>query len=210
MKIEEIERELKKRLEYPYSWKMIQKDDLDRKTNFIYQCEKFDELIAEIRKNFQSDSKYDMICNYAMNRWYNFWSARAVEEVFCSLDRVQPSKNSRDRLVDFQIDGVSFDHKTSVFPKGYQRPLDYAKKNPQDLIKWLYENQSKEGRMHLKNRLFVVLYSRNGEHWKLKSEISWLKGIICEYVQSFNFDNLRRFEFEKGIITLSDIIWGIK
>lgn len=113
--------------------------------------------------------------------------------------------------MDFQIDGITFDHKTTVFPRKYNQSIDYAKSNPSDLIKWLYDNQSQEQRKHFKNRLFIVLYSSNGgNHWKLKAEISWLRELIELYVQNFKPDNLYRFPFERGYITLSDVIWGIK
>jgi hypothetical protein len=93
-------------------------------------------------------------------------------------------------LVDFTIKGISFDHKTSVFPKGFGKSISYAKDNPKELIEWLYENQSQEQRKHLKNRLFVVLFSSDGEHWKLKSEILWLEKIILEYLRNFDENKL--------------------
>jgi hypothetical protein len=43
------------------------------------------------------------------------------------------------------------------------------------------------------------LYSNDGEHWKLKAEISWLKERIEKYMLGFNPDYLMKFEFEKGI-----------
>jgi len=81
-----------------------------------------------------------MLFNYALNRWYNFWSARAVEQIFCSLVGVKPAKNLKDRLVDFQLHDIKFDHKTSVFPRQYAKTLDYAKKNQADLIQPAYDS----------------------------------------------------------------------
>jgi hypothetical protein len=208
--IRDIEIQLRKRLVYPYKWDRKQNNFFDNMTKFIYQVADFDDLLAQTKIRFESDPNYNTILNYVLNRWYNFWSARAVEEIFCSLDRVKPAKNTKDRLVDFQIDGVTFDHKTSVFPRQYNRSLEYAEDNPRDLIEWLYINQSQEQRKHLKNRLFIVLYSHKGEHWKLKTEISWLQKLIQLYVRDFNSGNLHEFSFENGNTTLSDIIWGIK
>lgn len=148
--------------------------------------------------------------NYALNRWYNFWSAKAVEEIFCSLSNVTAAKNEKDKLVDFYIDDINFDHKTSVFPKGYDSTLQECLKNPGDLCQWLYENQSQQQRKHLKNRLFIILFSNQGDHWKLKSEISLLKSKVEEYVKNFNKNNLVKTTLEAGSITLSDIIWVIK
>ncbi|XOB46395.1 MAG: hypothetical protein ACKKMV_03015 [Candidatus Nealsonbacteria bacterium] len=207
---QEIETELKKRLKYPYRWGRKQTNFYNGKTNFIYKISDFDELLKEINRRFKGSVNYKDFFNYTLNRWYNFWSAKAVEKIFCSMPNVNPFFDKKNKLVDFEIQGVSFDHKTSVFPKNYPKDLVYAQKNPTDLIKWLYENQSQQQRKHLKNRLFIILYSNSGTHWQLKAEVQWLKDLIKDYVKSFNPKNLYKFNFEPNSITLSDIIWAIK
>ncbi len=208
--LNEIETELKKRLTYTYKWGRKQNDQFDKLTNFIYSTFLFDDVIKEINRRFKNDNDRKNIYNYALNRWYNFWSAQAVEKIFCSLPNVKPALDSKDRLVDFTIDGVTFDHKTSVFPKNFPYPIKEAVKKTNDLIKWLYKNQSQQQRKHLKNRLFVVLYSPDGEHWKLKAEISWLKERIEKYMEGFNPNYLLKFQLEKGHYTLADVIWVVK
>jgi len=206
----EIELELKKRLAYPYNWGQKQNDNFDKQTNFIYHTFSFKELLSEIDKRFKSNSNYSSFFNYTINRWFNFWSAQAVENIFCSLPNVKPALDSKDRLVDFTIDGVSFDHKTSNFPKNFPYKIDEAIKNTDELIKWLYKYQSQQQRKHLRNRLFIVLYNGSGEHWKLKSEIIWLKERIEKYMMGFNPDYLLKFNFEQNKETLSDVIWAIR
>jgi len=206
----QIERELKKRLAYPYKWGRKQNDNFDKFTNFVYKISSFEEVIKEIENRFSKDKEHQNIANYALNRWYNFWSAQAVEKIFCSLPNVQPALDEKDRLVDFTIDGVTFDHKTSIFPKNFPYSIDEAIKKTDELIKWLYKNQSQQQRKHLKNRLFIVLYSSTGEHWKLKSEISWLKERIEKYMKGFNPHYLLKFQLEKNKETLSDVIWAIQ
>ncbi len=208
--LQQIESELKKRLEHPYKWGQKQNDNFDKQTNFIYHTFSFEEVLKEIDKRFKPEKDFDLYFNYTINRWYNFWSAQAVENIFCSLPSVTPALNEKDRLVDFAIQGVSFDHKTSNFPKGFPFSIDEAIKKTDELIKWLYQHQSQQQRKHLKNRLFIVLYNSNGEHWKLKSEISWLKERIEKYMIGFNPNYLLKFNFEKDKETLSDIIWAIR
>lgn len=208
--LQQIESELKKRLEHPYKWGQKQNDNFDKQTNFIYHTFSFEEVLKEIDKRFNSKKDFDSYFNYSINRWFNFWSAYAVENIFCSLPNVKPALNSRDKLIDFSIQGVSFDHKTSVFPKKFPMQINDAIKKTDELIKWLYQHQSQQQRKHLKNRLFIVLYNSNGEHWKLKSEISWLKARIEKYMIGFNPDYLLKFNFEKDKETLSDIIWAIR
>ncbi len=172
------------------------------------------EIESELKKRliypYKWGQNFDLYFNYTINRWYNFWSAQAVENIFCSLPNVKPALDSKDRLVDFTIDGEAFDHKTSIFPKNFPYKIDKAIKKTDELIKWLYKHQSQQQRKHLKNRLFVVLYSKDGEHWKLKSEIAWLKDRIEKYMLGFNPKYLLKFNFEKGKETLSDIIWAIR
>jgi hypothetical protein len=208
--ISQIEINLKKRLAYPYKWGRKQNDYFDKLTNFVYKISNFEEVLTEIDKRFKKDTEHNNISNYALNRWYNFWSANAVEKIFCSLPNVKPALDKKDRLVDFAIDGVTFDHKTSVFPKNFPHPIKDAVKKTDELIKWLYKNQSQQQRKHLKNRLFIVLYSSNGEHWKLKAEISWLKERIEKYMEGFNPNYLFKFPLEKNQHTLADVIWAMK
>ncbi len=206
----DIESELKKRLIHPYKWGQKQNDNFDKQTNFIYHNFQFEELIKEIDKRFKSEKDFDLYFNYAINRWFNFWSAQAVENIFCSLPNVNPAIDSKDRLVDFTIDGVSFDHKTSIFPKNFPYKINEAIKKTDELIKWLYKNQSQQQRKHFRNRLFLVLYSKDGEHWKLKSELMWLKERIEKYMQGFNPNYLLKFNLEEGNPTLADVIWAIR
>jgi len=205
-----IEKELKKRLTYPYKWGRKQNDEFDKLTNFVYRIPSFEEVLKETENRFRKDKEHQNIANYALNRWYNFWSAQAVEKIFCSLPNVKPALNEKDRLVDFTIDGVTFDHKTSIFPKNFPYPINEAIKKTDELILWLYKHQSQQQRKHLKNRLFIVLYSPDGEHWRLKAEISWLKERIEKYMEGFNPHYLIKFHLETNQETLSDVIWAIR
>jgi len=205
-----IENELKKRLSYPYIWGRKQNDEFDKLTNFIYRIPTFEVVLKEIDTKFKKDKEHGNIANYTLNRWYNFWSAQAVEKIFCSLPNVKPALDGKDRLVDFSIDGVTFDHKTSIFPKNFPFGIEEAIKKTDKLIVWLYKHQSQQQRKHLKNRLFIVLFSPDGEHWKLKAEIAWLKERIEKYMEGFNPHYLLKFPLEKDQETLADVIWAVK
>ena len=208
--LDQIETELKKRLSIPYKWGQKQNDFFDAKTNFIYKIFEFEKLLKEIDSRFKSNPDSEKYFNYAINRWFNFWSAQAIEKIFCSIDGVTPADNSKDRHKDFIIQGVSFDHKTSVLPKQFTSPIKDIIRESGKLIEWFYNNQSKQQRQHYKNRLFVVLYSSQREHWKLKSEVIWLKIIIEKYMIGFNPAYLMKFNFNQNEPTLSDIIWAIE
>lgn len=210
LNLTKTESELKKRLDYPYTWGRKQNDLFDNATNFIYRTASFEEVLQEIDNRFKKLEDYSDYFNYTLNRWYNFWSAQCIEQIFCSLPGVVPALDEKDKLIDFTIHGATFDHKTSVFPKNFPYKIEDAVKHTDELIRWLYKHQSQQKRKHLKNRLFIVLYSNTGEHWKLKAEIGWLKERIEKYMLGFNPHYLMKFEFEKGITAISDIIWAIK
>jgi hypothetical protein len=208
MDIQAAEIELKKRLLYPYKWGLKQNDTMDKATNFIYKSPTFEALTEQIDKKFCNSKNYQAMKNYSLNRWFAFKSANAIEEIFCSIEGVTAAKKF-DKLVDFEIKGIKFDHKTSVCPKT-SLPLEHLIENKRKIILWLYKNQSRQGREHYKNRLFILLFDRNsGEHWKLRSEISWLKILIITYVRNFTAGNLEKFNFN-GEEIFSDIIWAIK
>ncbi len=210
MQLKALERELQKRWAYPYHWGGQQNDRRDRQTNFIYHTSSFDALLRKTQAKFGQNPHYDAWLNYALNRWYNFWSAKGVESLFAASDLVTPARDERDRLVDFCIQHVRFDHKTTIFPRAFDRDLDYARRHPKALITWLYQHQSQGGRKHLKNRLFIVLHAPDGRHWRLKAELTWLKHLIDQYLATFAHRQLHRFSFEPNTTTLSDIIWGVK
>jgi hypothetical protein len=214
MDLIKTESELKKRWPYKYHWGQKQNDLWDDLTNFIYKSDSFEQLLKETEKAFsrhKTNINRQNFFNYAANRWYNFNSAMAVEQIICSVPDIEHALNPHDRLVDFTINGIRFDHKTSVYPEGFRHDIEYAIKNKKELIEWLYANQSQQKRKHLDNRLFIIVYAQNGKHWKLKAEIGWLKDIILNYANNFNEGNLTRLKLKNnGEETLSDIIWAVK
>lgn len=200
--VAEIEKQLKLRMErYPATpWGRKQGDAWDSRTKFVYRVRRWEQLEERLR------SLEEPLANYAVNRWFNFWSAVAIERAFCALPQVQARHDSRDRLVDFSIQGINFDHKTSVFPRGYGQTLSYARRNEQHLIDWLYRNQSRGQRFHVGNRLFVVLHARDGEHWRLRARVREIGWVVRAYVTDFDPERLVRVVMDDKE-ALSDVIW---
>jgi len=195
-----IEKELKKRLQYQYRWTQIQTNKADNKTNFIYDTSTFETLLEKI-KHFNIDLK-----NYTLNRWYNFWHAIAVEQIFSNNQNVKKEKNNSHKTIDFYINNIPFDHKSTVIPKVLENKFDILKNHKKALISWLYRNQSTQQRQHFKNKLFIVFCSQDGTHWKLKAELSLIKNLIGKYLNSFNTNTLVELNFKNQKIK-SDIIW---
>lgn len=206
-----LEEELKKRIKLDYFWGRKQDDEFDKQTNFIYKTESFELLLATIDYAFKINAQYDDLKNYTLNRWFNFWSAKGVESIFCEHENVKPHLDSNNKFTDFYIQNIPFDHKTTVFPKGFGKSVPHGILHKSELITWLYENQSQQQRKHHQNRLFIVLvnYKEEDGHWKLKSEIGWLKDTISAYLLNFDRSKLHSFIFENKTF-YADIIWAIK
>lgn len=211
MKFELLEKELKKRLKYDYVWGRKQTDSFDGQTNFIYKIAEFETLLEKIDTTFKDHPQFNNFKNYSLNRWYNFWSAKAVERIFFEHEKVKSHSNSKDKFIDFYIENIPFDHKTTVLPKGFKKSIPYTVSHKQELIEWLYTNQSTQQRKHFENRLFIVLIDFDNPtcHWKLKAEISWLKSLISTYLINFKRSKLQRISIENKTV-YSDIIWAIK
>jgi hypothetical protein len=208
--LEARERELKKRFAHPYDWGQRQNDEWDAQTDFVYHIFGFDALTKEIEARFGQDQHYKEMVSYGMNRWYNFWSAKAVEQIFASHPGVSAARDSSDRLREFRIGDLSFDHKTSTYPRGFNHDVDYGQKHPRELIEWFYTHQSQQRRKHFENRIFIVLYASDGQHWRLKAELSWLEGIIKPYLDTFDPAKLFHYKFEGKRETAADVLWALK
>ena len=82
MDLIKTEAELKKRLIYPYIWGRRQSNYYNGLTNFIYETFCFEDLLKEIDSRFKGKAEYKDFFNYALNRWFNFWSAKGIESIF--------------------------------------------------------------------------------------------------------------------------------
>lgn len=203
-----LEIQLQKRLPYRYQWGRKQTNKWDAFTSFIYDTPIWEDFINKLKAtaeilNVEKGSFFD----YAANRWFNFWSAMAVETIFNKHTLVTKVRNYRDSEKDFFIENIPFDHKTSVFPKGFKHTISYAKANEHKLIQWFYENQSSQQRFHLKNRLFVVVYNATGEHWKIKADISLLTNEINTFLNNYSKEKLHRVKISENQVVCSAIIW---
>ncbi|WP_432412245.1 hypothetical protein [Rasiella sp. SM2506] len=206
--LSQIQTELEKRVSYRYQWQQKQNDIWDGYTAFIYETLCWETLL-ECMKQAVATEKLEKgkLFDYAANRWFNFWSAVGVEQIFAALEGVEKVKNRKDSEKDFYLNGIAFDHKTSVFPRRFPKDFTSAFQYKKELIAWFYEHQSTQNRHHLKNRLFIVVHATNGAHWKLKSKLDLLQTEITKYVNNFSEAQLQSLTFANGETALSDIIW---
>lgn len=116
---------------------------------------------------------------YALRRWFCFWGARMAELLFIRHPGVEAGP-PKDHEVDFTIDGVPFDLKTSEVPRVFLGRVDELLADPTEAAVWLYAHQSRERRFHAANRLFLVLCDRAfpEEAWRLRADVAALRASV--------------------------------
>jgi hypothetical protein len=161
-------------------WERVQNDDWDRLSPFIFQLR----TAARVYERAEQVAtlhglERPAFVNYALRRWYCFWGARLAELLFVGHPGVVPGP-PKDREVDFTIDGVPFDLKTSDVPRAFANRIGDLHAQPDQLASWFYAHQSRERRFHAANRLFLVLCNAEepDEAWRLRGDVAALRTAI--------------------------------
>ena len=101
-----------------------------------------------------------------------------------------------------------------VLTKHKQEIIDKACKHPEELMEWLYENQSAR-LFGAENRLFLVLVDTKDmkQSWKMKRAFTLIEPTVKNYLDSFNAHSLKKINFtfnQKNYTSRSDIIFITK
>lgn len=138
--------------------------------------------------------------------YYNTQTTRIIEDIFSIHSNVIPTLVDI-KGVDFFIDDLPIDLKITRLPKGFNEDF-----NKDELIKWFYENQSKQ-RFGAENRLFLVLNDRNNPEntdWLKITHYNDIKNIINQYLDDFTSEQMDDISFsseEKVYNVKSDLIF---
>lgn len=192
-KIESIAEEMNKALiDWIPPWWVIQNNEQDKKTNFIYKIDTYDDLLDRIRKEYSNNLKTSNANTffdgkdgpYAINRWFNHMWATLAESVFLEFENVKKEPDIKNHDIDIwvmnsQWEYTPFDVKWSVFPKKYE--WDWS---DNDLLQWLIDNASKQWRKHIDNRIFIVFKALDWEHKKLKADLPLIRENVKEFMES--------------------------
>lgn len=131
----------------------------DQKSNFIYYTETVDECLSKAREMGIGE-------NYVLHRWYNYHTSKYCEYLFVKHGAKKES-NEYHHDIDIYINGIPYDVKLTVYPAKLVKEHISLDLNTRDgkneLIKWMYKNQSQQGRKHLKNRFFIVCNGKSTE-----------------------------------------------
>jgi hypothetical protein len=166
-------------------WGRQQGDAWDRLSNFIYRVQ----TLAGVRRQAQAVARANRLdvepfVDYTIRRWYNHHTHDQILKIFFAHPDVRPEANPKNRQIDFYLRNIPFDLKVSRFPRAYPETITYARKNPHHLAEWQYLHQSKQGRYHLGNRLFIVLHNsvQPEQSWRLRREFEMLGALVTEFL----------------------------
>lgn len=129
-----------------------------------------------------------------------------------------PDKNLSDAeqltFLKEELENHGHSNIIKVLTKHKQEIIDKACKHPEELMKWLYENQSAR-LFGAENRLFLVLVDTKDmkQSWKMKRAFTLIEQKVDGYLKSFNAHSLKKINFtfnQKNYTSLSDIIFIIK
>lgn len=132
--------------------------------------------------------------------------------------KISPDKNLSDAeqltFLKEELENHGHSNIIDALTKYKQEVIDEACKHPEELMKWLYENQSAR-LFGAENRLFLVLVDTKDmkQSWKMKRAFTLIKPTVKRYLDSFNDDSLKEITFkfnQKKYTSLSDIIFITK
>lgn len=179
-------------LTIPLNWGHIQNNRTDDKIN-MFQILSYEELEKSIAR-LNDDQK-----NYLRRRWF-LWKCSACDEyLFYCNDNVEKNPDPRDKEYDVIInDRWKFDIKGTVIPKNMRDNADVVITNPERMIQFFYDEQSKGRRYDMQNRLFIVHHSFVQPERELYLRCTWdsKKNIYKQYIE--NIDNISLMDY-KGV-----------
>ncbi len=199
-----LEKELQKRWVLPYNFNFKFDFNLEAKINFVYTVSDFDEVLRQIGPLPES------LKQYAVNRWYNYWSNKGLNQIFSEHPDCEPVYNQYEEVEAVTIQNTLFRIKLHVFPNQFANTLRYALRHKEELIYWLYRKIKRHSIQEIPNQIFVILYQRDGEHWKLKAELSKLKEIVDNYLNEFDIHRTVRVHIIDNTVNYADTLWFIQ
>ncbi len=178
-----IHHELHKMKKMP-PWGKRQGNRWDRLSNFIYHTPTLQEVWHQVNEvGLAERLDIEAFGAYTIRRWYNHHTHDQILRLFYAHPDVQQEEDQKHHSIDFYLREIPFDLKISRFPHAYPHSLDHAQHHPRHLVHWLYANQSKEGRYHTGNRLFLILHhNQPGQVWELRRNFAALNQHIRQFL----------------------------
>ena len=157
----------------PLHWGRIQNNGYDNELK--RHCNIFDIMsLDELEKNISDfDAGHQA---YYRRRWFLLRCAGCDEYLFCKNPNVIHNPDTFDKKWDITINGhIRLDIKGTVIPKAFRNEYRKVIDNPEEIIRFYYENQSQGIRYDMQDRLFIVHHSAADEGRELLLRCAWEK-----------------------------------
>ena len=174
----------------PLHWGSIQNDRFDSNINMfqIHSFEELEQAIQGLAPNIQ---------NYFRRRWYLWKCAQCDEYLFNINPNVEPNPNPRDQSYDIMFDGhLKFDVKGTVIPRAFRGDVEKCMSNPEPMIDFFYNQQSRGVRHAFQNRLFIVHHSFIQPEREFFLRCAWGSKQNIYKIFSDNISNIQFREFK--------------
>lgn len=167
----------------PLHWGRVQNDCTDKKMG-IFSIPSYEGLEERLKSLPKEDR------DYFKRRWFISKCSACDEYLFYRNEGVSKNPNSRDKEYDVlfqeaQPIPIGFDVKDTEVPSKMLSKTEELLVNPEEMIAFFYERQSKDVRYGLQNRLFVVHHSFISRERSLFLRVAWQskRSIFEEYVR---------------------------
>lgn len=197
-------------LEIPLKWGHVQNKEYDDKLKKV--CNIFDEYsLADFKKRISVFDPEQI--QYYLRRWFILRCAECDEYLFYLNHGVSHNQNRYDKKWDIKIDDVvQFDVKSTVIPRCFRYYYESVLVNPQGMVEFYYDYQSKSERYHWQNRLFIVHHSLVNEDRETKLRCKWgsKRYVFSRFVKEVrNIQFMTYKGFTAGVIFLVETEPGV-
>lgn len=150
------------------NWGKVQNDKMDKlltgtkedKERFYYNTNTYESFL-ELLKEKNITTEKDV--NYCTKRWFGNVCSKCDEFLFYRNENVKAHNEQYNPYWDVEFrNGLQMDIKSTVIPKKMitdEKDIKYLISHPEEIIPWMYTNQSKGVRMRFQNRLFICHHS---------------------------------------------------
>lgn len=176
----------------PLNWGRVQNNRNDDKID-MFSIQSYDELEKVIERLSDTEK------NYLKRRWYLWRCSQCDEYLFCVNDNVESNPNPYDKTWDIRFNSsVYFDVKGTVVPISMRPEIESLIKDPEKMIRFYYDEQSKGRRYNIQNRLFVVHHSFVDPLREFYLRCAWESKRDVYKLFSENADRIKFIEY-KGV-----------
>lgn len=201
MTLEEIQIELLKVAPFK-QYGTRPKPGWDKRIGFLYKTSSFEDLNRQIAEMGEEPD----FSEFVHDRWRSFLMKKAILTMMCSFKYVTPDIN-RPRVADVFVGKIPFDVTITPFPVACKMTVEQARENPQQLIRFLYNEAFHGDKFLATNRLFVIVCRKDGKHWLMDRNLEHVEQAVSRYFTKFKRSYLKVYTSRDGQVAFSDIIW---